>query len=263
MTILFGVKWLPIGLLGALTLAAPPASAQTCTPSETTVDVATLNTWGLPAPLSRKRTARFAQIREYIRHDLDVVGLQEVWNTARSLLPNTLRLPHQGDSGLAVATPHASTQPVLTPFTHARGFDGLKRKGVLYTRVGLPGGERMNVVVTHLQAGHSKAAARVRATQIDQVIDVATAADGPTLVMGDFNLYDDLDADVDSTRKVLAEGFVDGALRAGNDAPTHRSGPHRLDRIYLRGASALQADVRDTDLSDHLPVEATVTLCRP
>ena len=254
-TILGPVKWLLSAFLGVFALVGSPAQAQECA---TKLEVATLNTWGLPAPLSKRRHKRFAAIEDYLRSDLDIIGLQEVWRTARSLLPFHLRLPSAGDSGLAVATPYPSTRPVLTPFTRARGFDGLKRKGAISTTIGLPDDHRLNVVVTHMQAGHTKAAARVRAEQIRQVLEVADAQTGPVLVMGDFNLYDDLDDDVSSSRLLERAGYADGTAAAG---PTYRTGDHRLDRIYVRGGTVLASDVPQTDLSDHLPVEATVAIC--
>ena len=257
------MKWLLSAFVGVFALVGTSAHAQTCA-SEAPIEVATLNTWGLPAPLSKRRSSRFQAIDDYLRTDLDIIGLQEVWNTARSLLPFQLRLPHGGDSGLAVATPHPSTRPVLTPFTKARGFDGLKRKGAISTRIGLPDGQRLGVVVTHLQAGHTKAAARVRSHQVRQVLDVASSHEGSVVVMGDFNLYDDLDDDVRSTQLIEQAGYSDGAVSAGELSPTYRTGTARLDRIYVRGGQVTEAQVPTTRaLSDHLPVEATLALCPP
>ncbi len=256
------------GLLGlcALLLAALPARAEPC--AQRAVEVATLNTWGLPAPLSRQRPTRFARIRAYVEAGADAVGLQEVWSSARWLLVDRLRLPTaSADSGLAVVTPHPSTRPAFTPFTEARGFDALKSKGAIATRIHPPDRPPFWMVVTHLQSGHNRGAARVRASQVRELLDVADALPGPAVVVGDFNLYDDLDADRRSAALLEGAGYRDSARAVGRDEPTWRGGRHRLDRIYVRDGQdrhleVLHAEVPDLpDLSDHLPVEATVAMC--
>ncbi len=261
------MRWSAILL--ALCLATP-AQAELPPCDAEAIEVATLNTWGLPYPLSRNRSARFQQIRTWLDSGIDIIGLQEVWSSAQTLLAPRLRLPgSKADSGLAVVTPHPTTQPTLTPFTASRGVDAWKSKGVLTTRVSLPDGSHTWVAVTHLQAGHSEKNAAVRAAQVDQLIRVVSALDGPALVMGDFNLYDDLESDRQSSQRLREKGYADAARLHGATGPTYRTGTERLDRIYTRSGKQLNVRVTDAkvgrkkSLSDHLPVEASVRLCSP
>lgn len=255
---------LMFGLLGApLAARAEPCAAAPA------VEVATLNTWGLPYPLSTHRHQRFDRIRRYLDGGPDIIALQEVWSGSLRLLSHHVRVADDGagDSGLAVVTPHASTRPVLRPFRDASGPDRLKAKGVLTTRVDLPDGDPTWVVVTHLQAGRGDRASAVRNSQIRELIDTVAGLVGPALVMGDFNLYDDLPTDLDSVERLRGAGLRDAAELADATAPTYAGQAARLDRIYLRdgagtalGATRVEVP-RGPVLSDHAPVEATVSRC--
>lgn len=241
-----------------------PAHAADCTPEDAPLQVATLNTWGLPYPLSTQRRSRFSRIRRYVDSGFDLVGLQEVWTSARDLLGPLLKLPEaSGDSGLALVTRLEASHPKLTPFTTARGVDALKRKGVIHSRMVISEGSVVDVLVTHLQAGDSDRAAAVRATQIDQLLALTDGLGGPTLLMGDFNLYADRVADQASLDRLRQRGFLDAARDQGALDPTYVGGTQRLDRIYVRGATPVSATVPMPGLSDHRPVEASVLLCRP
>lgn len=235
-----------------LTLSASPAWAG-C--EQDSLRVATFNTWGLPAPIAPNRRARLAGLEGFADElGADVVGLQEVWKGARplvdlpGLLLGSLRL---GDSGLGLASTLPAQTDAVRHFRTAGGVDRLKKKGVLRAEVEF-GGEPVDVLVTHLQAGESARAADIRAAQIAEI--VAFAGDGPTLLIGDLNLYDNLDA-VGEARLVEA-GFVDAAAAAGATEPTYRGGEHRLDRVLVRDGSAgclapRTARVVESELSDH------------
>lgn len=252
-------------LLLALALGTAQADeAPRCTPSGPDLQVATLNTWGLPYPLSRERRGRFARIRDYLDSGFDLVGLQEVWTSARDLLGPLIWLPETDrDSGLALVTRLETSKPRLTAFESARGVDALKRKGVIRSRVRTPEGTVVEVLVTHLQAGVTDRAAAVRADQVDQLLELSDGIAGPTLLLGDFNLYATLEADRGSLERLAARGFLDAADDQGATEPTYVGGTQRLDRIWVRGAVPVAARVPAPGLSDHRPVEANLRLCRP
>lgn len=246
-----------------------------------TIEVMTLNTWGLPAPVSSARRSRFPQIAAFVEQSgVDLVGLQEVWKSAVGLLIlDGLRLPEDRstDSGLALVTQHRVDSLQVHAFTAARGIDRLKGKGVLHAQVELPDAGRVEVFVTHLQAGGSDKNARVRAAQVDELLGWAGAAEGPTIVMGDFNLYEQNPIDVASWDRLQAAGLVDAAAQLDATQATYVGQAHRFDHIYVRSGSAVQvaadrAEVVDYDddpdtsnppvLSDHRPVRVRMTVTR-
>lgn len=231
-----------------------------------TVSVATLNAWGLPFPIAASRKSRLPAIARFLeRGGFDVVGLQEVWDGAQKHLParGLLFPPRGGDSGLALASPHPTSAPTVRHFRSARGFDALKKKGVIASKVSLPGKGDLWTVVTHLQAGSGPKNALVRAHQIDDVLDVVSGLDGPAVVVGDFNLYDD-PTDHASLGRLLASGLVDAAETKGAVAPTYRTGGERFDRVFVRSTDGVRLTAVDAQviqyggdvplLSDHLPV---------
>lgn len=217
--------------------------------------VATFNTWGLPAPIAPNRKGRLAALGEFAEElGADVVGLQEVWKGARPLvqLPGLLLASlRSGDTGLGLATRMPAREGGVHHFQEASGVDRLKRKGVFRAEVDVEG-EPLDVMVTHLQAGESAKAASVRYAQISEIVRMQTG--DATLLMGDLNLYEDLDRQ--SIALLEEAGFLDAAQAAGVDEPTYRGGTHRLDRVMVRGGSELclaprSAAVVESELSDH------------
>lgn len=246
----------------------------------TSLDVVTLNTWGLPAPISEHRTSRFSDIRGWLdRESADVVGLQEVWRGARSLLdafPGLLLPERHRDCGLGLVTRHP-TESGVTRHTYVaeRGLDAWKAKGAILATVKMDG-QPLQVVVTHLQSGGSVKSAQVRAAQVAELLPLLTPGQ-PAIVMGDFNLYNDIGLDRETSATLVEAGLLDAALEAGVEDPTYPGWPDRYDRIYLRDgdtASIRPREVRvigyDDDpntpapmrFSDHLPVWARLDLVR-
>lgn len=228
------------------------------------VDLLTFNTWGLPAPIARSRSARFPRIQRFLeRAQDDVIGLQEVWRGARRLLSlRGLRFPGgDGDSGLAVLSrlPVEATRSLT--YRAASGIDRLKDKGALLATVDHPDAGRLHVVTTHLQAGRGGGAQAARAAQIDELLALSGGLSGPVVLMGDFNLYGDLDVDRDAAGRLADAGFVDVAAALGVTSPTHASEAARLDRVFIRGGQPLAAEVLDPrGLSDHRPLQVRVGL---
>lgn len=227
------------------------------------IDVLTFNTWGLPRPIAKARRDRFPGI-DRVAHDdrWEVVGLQEVWRGARPLVGHDhLLLPDgDGDSGLAMLTRWRSTARPLHVFRDASGFDRWKSKGVQPTSVDVPEVGSILVLNTHLQAGRGRGATRARAHQVDDLLSLVADIDEPVVMVGDFNLYDDLADDRDSADRLAAAGLVDAAVALDAREATYPDGT-RLDRVFVRHgahtclvAESVQA-VTDADgLSDHHPL---------
>ncbi|MCO4743865.1 MAG: endonuclease/exonuclease/phosphatase family protein [Proteobacteria bacterium] len=237
-----------------LTLSASSAYAKPCAGGES-VRVATFNTWGLPAPVAPNRRGRLGALAGFADAlGADMMGLQEVWKGARPLvdLPGLLLAPlTRGDSGLGFASQLPAEESKLHHFASGSGFDRLKAKGVLTTNVSVSGTE-LPVHVTHMQAGDSKRAARVRLSQLDEILELS--GDGPAVVMGDLNLYEDRDGE--SLKRLRDAGFVDAAAGVGELSPTYPGGTERLDRVWVRSGTELcmaarSAEVVQSDLSDH------------
>ena len=84
---------------------------------------------------------------------------------------------------------------------------------------------------------------------------------GPMLLMGDFNLHRDHDADLQS-HQTLVDGGLTEVTPGKKGRGTSRYGTHRLDRLYVRDLDALGwvampvGVSRDHVFSDHFPVQA-------
>jgi endonuclease/exonuclease/phosphatase family metal-dependent hydrolase len=253
-------------LLFGAALALPPETEST----QTRLSVATLNTWGLPAPVASDRRGRLPLIANWLsERSYDVAGLEELWAGARQWFPlRDLVLPQQrGDSGLALVTSWPVAKTMSHVFTYERGFDKLKAKGLLTAEVEIEGTPVL-VGVTHLQAGGSPRHAAVRALQIVEILSFLEEHESdtmPVVLMGDFNLYDELVMDDRSRRSLESAGFVDAAQATGTYDGTYPGYPDRFDRIYVRNHDSLslvpeQSEVIRKTFSDHHAVEATLRL---
>jgi endonuclease/exonuclease/phosphatase family metal-dependent hydrolase len=226
------------------------------------LEVVTLNTWGLPFPLATARKKRFAKIGDFLHHRPanHFVGLQEVWRSATHLTCDHVNMPHKphGDAGLGVHTSLDIHHSELFSFDDAVGFDALKTKGWLVSQTEQDG-DAMTFVTTHLQAGRGQRASQVRVRQIRQIVEHLAGTSHPVVLMGDFNLHDDLENDLTSAELLTEAGFRD----VSPAEPTHNLVLHRLDRVYLRNGSvrqleAFDAEVMPTGFSDHRPVRVSI-----
>jgi endonuclease/exonuclease/phosphatase family metal-dependent hydrolase len=130
---------------------------------------------------------------------------------------------------------------------------------------------RRGVVAAQLQVGstpfgfvgcHLSLLPRLRPSEVETVIEVADAFDGPVVVAGDLNER----PGAKCWARLRAAGFVDAA-RAGDLTFPARAPNVRIDALLVRGA----ADVREHQVpdldpallasaSDHLPVTAVLAL---
>ncbi len=256
---------LGMGVLIALILGSRGARAEDCAPISASLDVLTYNTWGLPEPVARDRAGRMPRIAAMVREEpADLVGLQEVWRGSLSLLDlDLLRSDERGDNGLALVTPHPVSEQRVVAFDAETGTDRLKAKGALASTVRLPELGETRVVVTHLQAGPGERAARVRERQVETVLALVEGEERPVILMGDFNLHHGSEDDARVERRLSTLGFADVAEQQGDPRPTYIGKDERFDRILVRAGprrclTPLSVDVPQIDLSDHLPVRATL-----
>ena len=244
------------------------------------VSVATLNTWGLPWPISSPpRAGRYPHIARYLRQAaFDVVALQEVWRGAPRLDIDDAHLHHAPDDGASgLATLMRARWRVVD--ARFRGY-GKRRllpwveKGALHVHLADANGAELHIFNTHLQAYQKQSDSRRRAEQIEVLLELAGAADGPAIMMGDFNLYDGIARDRESAERIVSAGFRD-SLGDAPPTPTYHSPSEteRFDRIFVRDGGGVRIHVESHHvehyrlgrrrlpfLSDHLPVEVTLRL---
>jgi len=238
------------------------------------IRVLSLNTWGLPWPVSSvSPLRRYPVLARFLRDKaFDIVALQEVWRGTPALDVGGFVRPDGGASGLALASPHR------LEVVRNRSFGGRRLlpfgdKGVLHARVFVDD-VAVTVLNTHLQAYPAAKDGRARARQTDIALEEARGTDGPVVLAGDFNFYEDNDDDRRSARRIADAGFVD-SVGGGAPQPTfHRADEtERFDRVFVRdgGAHRLTVDDHHVEhwrfgrhrlpfLSDHLAVEVALTL---
>lgn len=232
-----------------------------------TLDLMTLNTWGFAWPLARDRKRRFARIASHLSEDrYDIVLLQELWRGARSTL---------GESGMVWVAEESQTDKGVRPtesglgfkvrrglersartvrglvraFKHHRSWDRVKTKGLVGVEVHTGAAGPVTFVNTHLQAG--EAHAKVRRSQLDEILEAVDAVETPVVLCGDFNLFDTSAEDRAGHSALERHGFRDASLLVDRpDATYLRGNPyvggdsdHRFDRIYLRDGRGRSARV--------------------
>jgi len=251
--------------LATLLWSTSPVEAS-CGDHQETLSVATLNAWGLPSPVASDRRGRMPLIAKWLQdRRYDVAGLEEMWKGALRLfhVPGLTTPDRDVDSGLALMTKYQVREKQLHTYSAEVGFDRLKSKGVLSADLDVDG-KMLTVAVTHLQAGRGARAAYVRDSQVSELLRVLDRSK-PTVLLGDFNMYEDQSTDARSIHRLETAGFVDVAARIGATDPTYPGLSDRFDRIYVRETqdrclSPKSASVIDAHLSDHRAVEATIAL---
>jgi len=233
------------------------------TAAEPEARVGTLNVRGLPWPLAQRRAVRLAEVSRWLKDGgFAVVGLQEVWRGARSLLASDrVHFPEgRKDSGIAVYTPHPLVEPLtLVPFAAQRGVDALKAKGLVRGVIEVPQLGRLTLGIVHLQAGSGPRNAEVRGQQLDEAL--AALGPGACLLMGDFNVYGSEALDDASLARLADAGFVE-VVQVEPHRGTSVYGKARFDRLFVREGpvtrfvSTRARVLRHVSASDHYPVTA-------
>ena len=243
------------------------------------LDVLSINIWGLAWPISKHRGDRMRNLDALQLDEYDVVGMQEVWRGAWRRIPwrNRIRLPDtRADSGLGLTgrLSHTADTLTLVPFEATTGVERFKGKGILISEVTVPDYGPVWVYVTHFQAGPD--AGEVRAAQAEELLVLMAQRPGPSVVIGDFNLYRDHQHDSLTEQRLAGAGLQDVALLSGKPEATYiAENPYiwkgedgeRFDRIYLRNGSDTHLELAhaevlsyDQPLSDHQPLAARIRL---
>jgi len=268
------------------------------TTASATLDLMTLNTWGFRWPLARHRKARFARIREHLNvTSYDVVALQELWGGARATLGDTgmawaglegqtERRKRMVDSGLGFKVRRGlersveAVKSLVRSFKRHTSWDRVKHKGIFGVELAVDNIGPVTVVNTHLQA--NRGAARVRRTQLDEILEAVDAISTPLILCGDFNLFDVDHEDRAGHRSLVGAGFHDASVTIDRpDATYLQKNPYvggsqdeRFDRIYLRDGTChgqrvhlVAESVRvivdhGAPMSDHEAVAARIKLVR-
>lgn len=215
-------------------VATPPAAVPSATPaparpapeaSPLQFDVLSLNTWGLPEPISKDVSERHLRIGKSLA-PYEIVGFEEAFsgksvNLAKgaALTGLTYHIHKPAErrvmpSGLATFSQYEIVKTGFRPFSYGTQSDALASKGVSFSRIKVPGAGLVDVYITHFQAtnaqpggtldqlwrkgvaailpGFDKSAGEIRAHDAQELIDYVKANDEghPTIVMGDFNTLD-------------------------------------------------------------------------
>jgi endonuclease/exonuclease/phosphatase family metal-dependent hydrolase len=213
------------------------------------IRIATLNTWGLPEPLSRQPAERLRSIGARLPAlALDVMAFQEVWTAgARRRLQRAGReagLVHAwgpdarvGGSGLLLLSRWPILASRLTAFSlrghperlnHGDYYGG---KGYAWLRLDAPEGP-VSVVDTHLHARYASDVQHEYVPQrVGQVVQLAVGTlpvQDPLIAVGDFNFTD---RHVEYRLLTDLTGLRDVARELGNPQPTvTRANPLRRSR---------------------------------
>jgi endonuclease/exonuclease/phosphatase family metal-dependent hydrolase len=229
--------------------------------------IATLNAWGLPAPLSQLPQQRMAALANRLcALDVDVVALQELWTRPARRIVREACAPagfvhtwsthaEVGGSGLFVLSrlPLGATR--FESFA-VRGYaeridhgDFYGGKGFASVEIQHPDG-RLHLVTTHLHARYQRdvehAYVPQRIAQIVQLAEALRAIDAPTLLVGDLNFVEE-----SPEHQVLTglTGLRDVAIELDRRQPTAlRDNPfrgqgkdRRIDYVFARDGRSGQA----------------------
>jgi len=163
------------------------------------IKIAQFNTWGVP--LVVKDTFRYWEAMEALElRDPDVIFLQEVFSRKGRGAFHSDRYPYEVRGPRAFPKPVSSGVRILSkfPVIHSAqvsfcdctAADCFSKKGAVIAVLELPGGEHLNVVSTHLDAGAKDSVRISQMKQIKLLIDTYADPQAPMVFSGDFNFND-------------------------------------------------------------------------
>jgi endonuclease/exonuclease/phosphatase family metal-dependent hydrolase len=226
--------------------------------------IATLNAWGLPAPLSILPQQRMEALGERLcALDVDVVALQELWTRPARRIVREACAPagyvhtwsthaDVGGSGLFVLSRLPLRARRFESFA-VRGYaeridhgDFYGGKGFAHVEIAHPDGT-LHLVTTHLHARYQRdvehAYVPQRIAQIVQLADALREIDAPILLVGDLNF-----AESSAEHRVLTglTGLRDAAVELDRRQPTAlrdnpfrgRGKDRRIDYVFARDGRA-------------------------
>lgn len=155
--------------------------------------------------------------------------------------------PTQGNAVLSRAYPQAESSLTVTGSN--------ERRGILLIEVKL-GDIDVDFINVHLGLSQSERSEQVRA-----IVDLLTERGNPAIVAGDFNVRPDSE-ELAPLASIAREAWDVALVKHGNGNTFPASNPRvRIDQIWVYGPlEVLEVGVIETDVSDHLPVIASVRL---
>jgi endonuclease/exonuclease/phosphatase family metal-dependent hydrolase len=224
------------------------------------LDLLTYNVWGLPGLLGKNQETRMRQIGPAVRGH-SIVALQEAFTGHADKIAtlggyaNSVKGSNGGPfkikSGLTTLTNHQVLETDFAPFKKATDADRWAAKGVLFTRVQVPGVGPVDLYNTHYQANDGQEAYRQHDNEVLGALMRRHEAGNPTFVMGDFNYspstkeYQNLVQGL-GLREAFSEahpgdpGYTSSPENT-NHKPTKK--PIRLDYIFLKGGTRFDVSV--------------------
>lgn len=254
-------------------------------PTSGTLRVLTYNVAGLPDGLSGAEgdlLDRMPAIQALLS-DYDLVGLQEDFDEdGHAALTEgtthaevrwfsaTLTDERVYGAGLSLLLPEVSVDYREEHYTECNGVldgssDCLASKGFQTSTLRL-GGQSLDVLNTHHEAGGGEADEAARRSQVEQVLAAVDAhsADHALIMTGDFNLRPSDPKDVEPLALYDDAGLLRACDLVGCPEPDH------IDQIRVRSSSTLSLEVLEwarheqfvsttgVDLSDHPAISAVI-----
>jgi endonuclease/exonuclease/phosphatase family metal-dependent hydrolase len=267
----------------AATSAVPAAEA-------VTIDFLTYNTWGKPGLLGTDEKSRFQLLGPAIR-PFGIVTLQETFTRHAKSMAAASQFPHQqrtknGDlfhlnAGLFTLSRYPIVTTDFAKFKQAGDFDRFANKGVLFTRLNVPGIGEVDVYTTHYQSKQEEKYSKIRLHD-NSVLDALVkkhAKGNPTILSGDFNMTPD---SVEYKDLFARLNFRDAFAEANPGKPGYTSGPpnpyketdstpKRIDYIFLLPGDRHDIHIESCEvtmdqpvggkvLSDHYGVKARLSI---
>jgi endonuclease/exonuclease/phosphatase family metal-dependent hydrolase len=236
-----------------------------------TVDVLSLNTFGLPKPVGKAIAERHLRIGQAVG-EYEIVGFQETFSKESQNLakgaavaglsyhihtPSAQRLL---SSGLSTFSTYEILESDFKAFHYSSHADALAQKGVSFTRLNLPGIGPVDVYNTHFQAkkdaadgpldrlllkatsllipGFDMPRDEIRAHNAQVLLDLIAEKDQgyPMLVLGDFNTRDDQPVYEQLTAAGLRDSFqeanpADPGYTSDGKTNPYKSNPDNRKRV--------------------------------
>jgi endonuclease/exonuclease/phosphatase family metal-dependent hydrolase len=229
-----------------------------------TLDLLTYNCWGLPGLIGKRQGERMPQIGNAVRGH-GIVTLQETFTRKAAVIGKLGGYaqetkggdggPFRLSSGLRTLTNYQVLETDFAPFKKATDADRFAGKGVLFTRLQVPGVGPVDVYNTHYQAQDGNEAYRQHDNEVMASLIMRHEQGNPTFVMGDFNFTS---STKEYERLMLGLGLRDahaekhpghpGYTSTGentNNKPTKT--PARIDYIFVKGGNRYDIAIESVD----------------
>jgi endonuclease/exonuclease/phosphatase family metal-dependent hydrolase len=220
--------------------------------SGVTLDLATLNTWGKPGILGKDQKNRFARIAVAVK-PFGIVTMQETFTGYTDAMAKASGFPYVKrtdngsflhlNAGLLTLSRYRILETDFGKFQQATDFDRFANKGVLFTRLDVPGLGPVDLYNTHYQSVQSDKAAKIRLhdNAVLEALVKKHSAGYPAFVMGDFNMkpdspeYTDLKARLKFRDTHLEVNPTDPGYTAMPENPYRKddSHPKRIDFVFV------------------------------